>query len=124
MTISAVPPTEFPNLMFRKSLPALIALLITVPTGIVTADDSDRTDFARDIRPFLRFHCVDCHSGDDPEGGVLLESYEDSARVQTDFEVWEKVLRVLDNREMPPQDSPQPPASGAPAGNSTPPWKR
>ncbi|MCA9077622.1 MAG: DUF1592 domain-containing protein [Planctomycetaceae bacterium] len=95
--------------MFRKSLPALIGLMITVPSGFVMADDSDGTDFARDIRPFLRFHCVDCHSGDEPEGGVSLETYEDSARVQTDFEVWEKVLRVLDAREMPPEDSPQPP---------------
>ncbi|MEZ6052046.1 MAG: DUF1592 domain-containing protein [Planctomycetaceae bacterium] len=95
--------------MHRLARSALAALQIAILSGVVVADDSTETDFARNIRPFLQFHCVDCHSGDDPEGGVSLESYEDSANVQTDFDVWEKVLRALHAREMPPKEEPQPP---------------
>ncbi len=94
--------------MLRLARFALATLVFTCPPGLVMAEDMPATDFARDVRPFLQFHCVDCHSGDEPEGGVSLESYEDSANVQTDFEVWEKVLRALHAREMPPKDEPQP----------------
>ncbi len=95
--------------MLRIALIALAFFTPSISTRVALAEDTDGTDFARDIRPFLRFHCVDCHGGDEPEAGLSLDSYEDSAQVQTDFEVWEKMLRALRSREMPPQDEPQPP---------------
>lgn len=65
-------------------------------------------NFTARIAPFLEMHCHSCHGGDEPEGGLALDGYIDSSRIQTDFEVWEKVLRAVRDRQMPPADMPQP----------------
>ena len=70
----------------------------------------DQPTFAQSVAPFLENHCVVCHSGDEAEGGVDLAQYEDSANVQSDAEFWDRVVRVLKDRQMPPEDEPQPSA--------------
>jgi hypothetical protein len=64
--------------------------------------------FARDIAPLLQSHCVKCHGGKEPEAKLSLEAYRESANVQKDFVLWQKVLKMLVEREMPPDDAPQP----------------
>ena len=65
--------------------------------------------FAEDVVPFLKKHCYDCHGLQEPEAGLSLEKYGDSSKIQTDYEVWEKVHRMLTDRQMPPKDMEQPP---------------
>jgi len=64
--------------------------------------------FAKNVAPFLQTHCVRCHSGDEPESGLALDAYRDSANIQSDYEVWEKVSRLVEQRLMPPEDESQP----------------
>ncbi len=64
--------------------------------------------FARNVEPFLAEHCVACHSGDDAEGGIALDQYVDSANVQEDYELWEKIIRLVKEHQMPPPDEAQP----------------
>src|SRR5687768_4559623 len=64
--------------------------------------------FAQDVAPFLKTHCYDCHGKDEPEAGLSLEKYQESSNIQTDFEVWEKVQRMVSERQMPPKDTEQP----------------
>lgn len=64
--------------------------------------------FVSDVAPFLKKHCYDCHGKDEPEAGLSLEKYQESSNIQTDFEVWEKVLRMVSERQMPPKDAEQP----------------
>ncbi len=66
------------------------------------------SSFVQDVVPFLKKHCYDCHGLKEPESGLALEKYQKSSNVQTDYEVWEKVLRMLTERQMPPEDSPKP----------------
>jgi mono/diheme cytochrome c family protein len=66
------------------------------------------TAFAARIVPFLQKHCLSCHGDDSPEGGLSFVKYRDSANVQTDYELWEHVVRLLNERQMPPADEPQP----------------
>ncbi len=40
--------------------------------GVTHAQQS--VDFERDVAPLLRTHCLRCHSGDEPEGDLSLES--------------------------------------------------
>lgn len=99
-----------------KKNPFTVALFVAATTSMrgFCAEDRVATaapeamTFAQDVAPFLESHCLACHAGDDAEGGVDLAKYEDSANVQTDFEFWEKVTRVLKDRQMPPEDEPQP----------------
>jgi hypothetical protein len=78
------------------------------------AQDADNTSagshFAAKVAPFLETHCVGCHSGDEPEAGIGFDRYTDSANIQNDFELWEKTLRLIRERQMPPPEETQPTA--------------
>jgi len=78
------------------------------------ADDATpsatESSFDKIVTPFLQEHCVQCHGGDEPEGRMALDKYPESARIQTDYETWEKVLERVRERQMPPKDEPQPDA--------------
>ena len=98
------------------SLTFAISLVIAIVTGSSTqADDaapagsvSSEGRFARDVAVFLRQHCTDCHAGEDAEASLSLDQYQDSANIQADYEKWERVKRMLVERQMPPSDMPQP----------------
>jgi len=92
----------------------LLILLIWQPCLSLRAEENDAPSsplnlFARDAVPFLRTHCLTCHGEKEPEGGLSFAGYRKSANVQTDYETWEKVLQVLVERKMPPEDEPRPP---------------
>ncbi len=66
------------------------------------------TAFARDVAPFLAKHCYDCHSGEFPEADLALDRFTDSAEIEQQHDLWERVLRMIEHREMPPEGEPQP----------------
>jgi Protein of unknown function (DUF1592)/Protein of unknown function (DUF1588)/Protein of unknown function (DUF1585)/Protein of unknown function (DUF1587)/Protein of unknown function (DUF1595)/Planctomycete cytochrome C len=86
-------------------LPPSLALFVALA---VTPVNAQSTHFADEIAPFLTAHCTDCHSGDEPEGGVSFDPYKDSANIQEDYEFWEKVARLVVEHQMPPVDHGQP----------------
>ncbi|XZE51880.1 DUF1592 domain-containing protein [Planctomycetaceae bacterium SH139] len=68
------------------------------------------------VRTLLQNHCVDCHSGAAPLGGIDLAELEgeDSITPKTNgskIESWERVVRKLRAGEMPPADAEPPPAT-------------
>ena len=81
-----------------------VALLIGLLTSLVNPAGAE-THFSTELRPLLISHCGDCHSGDAAEGGIAFDHYSDSANVQKDFELWEKVIRLIKERQMPPADA-------------------
>jgi hypothetical protein len=92
------------------------ALAFAAGSGSIAAEDSQapplqpqpETSFVRDVAPFLKEFCVHCHGGDEPEAKLSLDRYGDSAKIQTDYEVWQKVLKMLSEGQMPPSDETQP----------------
>ncbi len=69
------------------------------PTGTPIAADA--------TRGFVNKYCVDCHNRDDKTAGLALdEAVIDSVAAHT--EVWEKVVRKLRARHMPPAKMPRP----------------
>ncbi len=70
-----------------------------------------QSPFARNVAPFLEMHCVTCHGGNEPEGELALDRYSEAANVQQDAEVWQRVVRVLGEGDMPPEGEPQPAAA-------------
>jgi hypothetical protein len=65
------------------------------PPSPVLAADPDR------IGPFIERYCVDCHNSDDMKGGLALDDIG-SDGLERHAEVWEKVVRKLAARQMPP----------------------
>jgi hypothetical protein len=59
------------------------------------------------VNTFITRHCADCHNGDVKRGGLDLDSIK-SAGVAAHPKVWEKVVRKLAARQMPPAGKPRP----------------
>lgn len=76
----------------------------SLPAPIPDADSL----FVQQVAPFLAKHCYSCHGNEDPEADLSLERFRESADVQHEYALWQRVLRMLEEREMPPADQPQP----------------
>lgn len=50
-------------------------------------------------------YCLDCHSGEDPEGAVALDRLLTSSDFSADFRTWQTVREVLEAGRMPPRDA-------------------
>lgn len=59
------------------------------------------------VQRFVESHCIDCHDDSSQTAGLSLESVK-LANLEQSVEVWERVLRRLERREMPPLDMPRP----------------
>jgi hypothetical protein len=53
------------------------------------------------IQSFITRHCVACHNSEDKKGGLTLDSISSEA-VAAHSEIWEKVMRKVTARQMPP----------------------
>ena len=90
----------------------LLAAVMCVPFPIGAQDDPD---FARleqayqpKVRPLLKRYCDKCHSGDDAEAEIDLESFVTMGDVRRSPKAWLKVRGMLDSRQMPPKGAKQP----------------
>jgi hypothetical protein len=59
------------------------------------------------VSRFVTRHCTDCHNGDVKRGGLDLDGIK-TERVGDHPKVWEKVVRKLAARQMPPAGKPRP----------------
>jgi hypothetical protein len=65
-------------------------------------------EFQKEIRPLLENYCTKCHSANRKKGGVDLTRFLDSGAVHSDPKTWETTLAQIRDRNMPPEDKPQP----------------
>jgi hypothetical protein len=89
------------------SLAAVLVVAAAAAEKRASPKASDTT-FQRTVQPFLKEYCFDCHSGSAPEGEVGLDAYGSPKEVLAGRDAWEHVRRMLQSREMPPEDMPQP----------------
>ncbi|SMP70584.1 Planctomycete cytochrome C [Neorhodopirellula lusitana] len=89
----------------------IVLTLMLVGTRTTVANESSDSRLP-EIADWLGDHCVDCHSGGDSEAGLDLANLDFSpdAFSQLDFESsdWEKILRRLETRQMPPPGADRP----------------
>jgi mono/diheme cytochrome c family protein len=83
---------------------ALLAVLVAV--GLLSVLDRAPPGQA-EAAETVRRYCIDCHDPDERSGDVVL-SAADTADVGAHAEVWEKVVRKLRARDMPPVEQPRP----------------
>ena len=65
-------------------------------------------EFDEKAVPFFGEYCLDCHSNDRKKAGVNLESYAGEVALFKEPKFWQRVVEVIETREMPPEDKPQP----------------
>ena len=75
------------------------AATLSAENSFSAAIDSHRTT--------LQLYCMGCHSGPTPFAALNLEAL-DPANLEDNGAIWEKLLRKLRNREMPPTGMPRP----------------
>ena len=69
-------------------------------------------EYPAEIRPLLQQFCLECHSTLVKAGELDLERFATLADVRRGTKAWQKVVEMLDNGEMPPEDAePQPSAA-------------
>ena len=59
-------------------------------------------------RSLLNTHCGSCHGGAASAGEINFDEHSSIEKARREIEVWLKVRQVLNSRQMPPPDAPQP----------------
>ncbi len=90
--------------MTRASV--ILGICAFVASSAVWAEES--RSYASRAKPFLVKHCVECHGGKSPEGGVALDTL---TGVESDnAELWKRVWEQVALKQMPPKDEDKQPA--------------
>lgn len=92
------------NRAIPRRLRGWVTVLAT-SAGLALADDA--ATFDKNVRPVFTKHCVECHGGEDPAGGMRLDVAEASFADAKAREGWEKVYSQLVRGEMPPPEKPR-----------------
>jgi len=83
--------------------------LLIASCEVANSQETNGSDsFAREVVPFLKAHCYECHNADEPEGGIAFDQYKKTANVQQNYDLWEQVIRLVNEHQMPPADQTQP----------------
>ena len=64
--------------------------------------------FEEDVKPILAQYCYGCHGEKKKKGDLSLEAFANESLVKKAPDVWEKVMKNVSTREMPPEQKPQP----------------
>ncbi len=57
------------------------------------------------VKPLLREHCLDCHSGAEPDAGLTLDHFDKPLDLLKGRSIWEKAIQKMQIEEMPPPDA-------------------
>jgi len=88
--------------LLRNALPGFAALLVAVPNA---------SGAEAPAQAFFAKHCIECHSGDEPEAQLDLSKLPLEGNKPESFTRWVKIHDRIASGEMPPKNSPQPAGS-------------
>ena len=88
-------------------LSGLLALAFFAPGGVAATPAPEAADDRSDATQFVEANCLDCHDSATRAGGLALDDLA-AADIALHQEAWEKVVRKLSTRQMPPSDVPRP----------------
>ncbi|HYT73916.1 MAG TPA: DUF1592 domain-containing protein [Vicinamibacterales bacterium] len=77
------------------------------PAALLTPASTD--GFDRVVKPFLAQNCFPCHGKEKHKRDLNFEAIGSARTLIDDRDRWDQVVGKLRNREMPPDDQPQPP---------------
>jgi len=74
--------------------------------SIAVAEETQRArELITKIKPLLQAHCLDCHSGAEPDAGLTLDHFDKPLDFLKGRKVWMKAVQKMQIEEMPPPDS-------------------
>ncbi|MEM7235615.1 MAG: DUF1592 domain-containing protein, partial [Planctomycetota bacterium] len=94
-----------------RSVLVVLWCCLPIASGPSVVAEEAAADASPEVRAFLGHYCSRCHGGKRPKAAIELRSFVESEGA-LDFprerKIWEKVIRVLRQREMPPEGKRQP----------------
>src|SRR5215831_21125974 len=69
---------------------------------------SVEAQYQKRVQPLLERYCYGCHNEEKHKGELSLAALSNGRDALKHPEVWEKVLSKIRDREMPPEEKPQP----------------
>ncbi len=95
--------------MRASNLPVAVIAVAVFCVPLFAADPPAAT-FDRDVKPFLKKYCAECHNADKQTSGVRVDQL-DAKLEDRHLKLWGHVLNLTKTAEMPPADAkPQPSA--------------
>jgi len=94
--------------------PLTLLFLLTAfapPAPIAAAEPAQAGDFAKDVLPFVKKHCIACHNPEKRKADLILTAYGDELSVVKNRTVWQAVVKMVQAGEMPPESRPRPAAA-------------
>ena len=96
-------------------VPLLLALFAAGVHAQTTAKASRSSgsaiNFENGIKPLLSEYCFGCHGNGKKKGDIVLDQWNDEAAAVHDAATWQRVLKMIQDGEMPPESKPQPSAA-------------
>jgi len=98
------------SLLPQIFLPILITSVLAIAALGAEPDEqrSAKELSAPIVQQLLSTTCLDCHNSNDAAAGLNLDDSITSVAIEQNSDVWEKIVRKLHARQMPPSDSPRP----------------
>lgn len=87
----------------QPSVSVRSAVVIVLAVGLL-APISQGADLPKKLSTLFKNHCVDCHEGEEAEGGLDLQSLEWSLEDAHVTDAWVKIHDRLASGEMPPKE--------------------
>ena len=86
---------------------AIFSAFFCLGATLLNATDSAQREqeLQQRVLPLLKTHCLDCHSGAEPEAGVTLDHFHAPLDFLKGQLLWRKALQKMQLEEMPPPDS-------------------
>ena len=102
--------------VIRRSVCVAFLLMAVMPAARAAEPAPDHfaglaSSFRSQARPLLKRFCLGCHSEKKKKGDLDLQQFKTLAAVRRGTSTWLKVAEMLDDGEMPPEDSRQPSAA-------------
>lgn len=69
---------------------------------------AEETPFDLKAVTFFEEYCLDCHSNDRQKADINLETFRGEVLLYKEPKFWQRVVEVIETREMPPEKKPQP----------------
>lgn len=67
-----------------------------------------KSEFAEKVHPFLTKYCLTCHNDEKAAGDMSFAKFKDEMSALKDRKIWHSVAEVLQTKQMPPKNKPQP----------------
>ena len=81
---------------------------LTLLLGLAGLTPARAADFAKEGVAFLQKHCLACHGEKKKNAGVALHTFTSEASLLKNRKLWDSVVKVIAEGEMPPADKPRP----------------